>query len=300
MTQGIPLDRVFTHKTTSHETTIHWTTLGPETSPPLIFIHGTPWSSFVWTAYAKSLASHFRIYLFDHPGYGASPPRTPLEGAGAHTEPDVSFAGLAEAFAELYHEWGFAARQPPHIIAHDIGGIIALRAHLLHGCKYASLCVVDVVALRPFGSPFYRLVGKNVAVFYSIPEAIYRGMLRAYIDGAAYKPLSSVVAEMLAAPWVDGGMQGQTGFVRQIAQADERHVAEVEGRYAEVGRALPVKVIWGHEDAWIPVAQAARLGEALGARQVVVVEDAGHLIMFDQPERLATEMALWLMDVGGL
>lgn len=302
MTQGIPLDRVFTHKSTTHETTIHWTTLGPSTSPPLIFIHGTPWSSFVWTAYAKSLAAHFKIYLFDHPGYGASPPRTPLHAlTGAPTEPDVSLAGLAEAFADLYQAWGFGVRQapPPHVVAHDIGGIVALRAHLLHGCRYASLCAVDVVALRPFGSPFYRLVARDAAVFAAVPDAVYAGMLRAYIAGAAYAPLAGEVAEMLAAPWV-GGKQGQAGFVRQIAQADERHVAEVEGRYAEVGRAMPVKVVWGREDEWIPVAQAARLGEALGAREVVVVEDAGHLVMFDQPERLATELTLWLMGVTGL
>ncbi|KAL2862696.1 alpha/beta fold hydrolase [Aspergillus lucknowensis] len=291
---SITLDRVFTHADATHETSICWTTLGLETGPSLIFFHGTPWSSFCWTAYAQSLASRFRIYLFDLPGYGKSPGRTPSTGHG--TEPDVTFAGLAAAFAHLYHSWGFSSTKPPHVVAHDIGGIVSLRAHLLHGCAYASLCLVDVVALRPFGSAFYQLVGRNSAVFNAVPAAIYEGMLDAYIKGAAYKPLPTKIAEALAAPWLAGGNQGQAGFVRQITQADERYVTEVEERYAEVGAVMPVKVIWGKEDTWIPVEQAVRLGKALQAREVAIIDGAGHLIMFDQPEQLATELTLWLIQ----
>jgi hypothetical protein len=34
----------------------------------------------------------------------------------------------------------------PHVIAHDHGGLMALRANL-----YDSLCLIDVVAIEPFG-----------------------------------------------------------------------------------------------------------------------------------------------------
>jgi pimeloyl-ACP methyl ester carboxylesterase len=37
----------------------------------------------------------------------------------------------------------------PHVVAHDYGGAVSLRAHLVHGARYASLALVDVVALRP-------------------------------------------------------------------------------------------------------------------------------------------------------
>jgi len=32
-------------------------------------------------------------------------------------------------------------------VAHDFGGTTALRAHLLHGCEYGSLTLIDPVAL---------------------------------------------------------------------------------------------------------------------------------------------------------
>jgi pimeloyl-ACP methyl ester carboxylesterase len=40
------------------------------------------------------------------------------------------------------------------------------------------------------------------------------------------------------------------------------------------------------------------LAEALGAKEVVVVDGAGHLIMYDQPGRLGTELGMWLSRVA--
>jgi pimeloyl-ACP methyl ester carboxylesterase len=38
----------------------------------------------------------------------------------------------------------------PDVVAHDFGGCTALRAHLLHGCEYGSLTLIDPVALAPW------------------------------------------------------------------------------------------------------------------------------------------------------
>jgi pimeloyl-ACP methyl ester carboxylesterase len=124
-------------------------------------------------------------------------------------------------------------------------------------------------------------------------------MLREYIGGAAFKPLPADIEERLERPWLlsKGGRQGSVGFIRQIAQAAARDVEEVEGRYQEVGSAIPVKVIWGVEDRWIPVERAEELARKIGARENVLIEDAGHLVMVDQPERVTVEIMGWLMRV---
>ncbi len=304
--EGITLNENFTHQSSTHSTTIHWTTLGEPTNPPLIFIHGTPWSSVLWHPYAKALSSTYNVYLFDNPGFGESPGRTPLQPSP--TPPnntneiaslDASLAGQAESFAALYHFWGFKEDNLPHVIAHDVGGLISLRGFLLHGCKYASLCLIDVVALRPFGSPFFTVVGQNPDVFTSIPEAVFEGMLREYIRGAAFRPIPAEIEERLLRPWLSsrGGRRRGIGFIRQIAQADARDVEDVEGRYGEVGSVMPVKVLWGIEDRWIPAERAKELAWRMGARETVLIEDAGHLVMVDQPERVAIEIMGWMMRV---
>lgn len=297
------LTQVFTTRTETHEYELHWTSLGPDDAPPLVFVHGTPWSSRVWAPYALALSSKFKVYLCDNPGFGESPigrRLTPSDSEEARrADIDGPLAGAAKAFAQLYHDcWNFHER-PPHVIAHDHGGLLSLRANLLHGCQYASLCLIDVVAIRPFGSPFFRLVAENRKAFESIPGSIFNGIVRAYIDGARHKPLPPGIEEMLAQPWREDGSQGPAVFIRQLLQADQRHAEDIEERYGEVGLATPVKVIWGKNDTWLSVDRAERLGRMVGAKEVVTIDEAGHLIMYDQPERLATEIALWLGQASG-
>lgn len=292
--EGFELTNKTCFCTQKWEYTISYTIQGNPKGPPLVFIHGTPWSSRVWVPFARTLLSSFKIYLFDNPGFGQSPGGVAISSQD-RKDLDASLAGQAEAFACLLKQWDLPER--PHVIAHDNGGLIALRASLNHGAEYASLCLVDVVAVSPFGSTFFKLVAANHDVFNAIPQNLMNGLIRAYIQGAAFKPLSPQIEDMLLFPWTSSGVQGKAGFLRQMRQADQRHAADVEPRYGELGKKMPVKIIWGKEDAWIPVDRAKKLAHMIGTDQVVILENAGHLIHYDQPSRLADEMESWLSKV---
>ena len=274
-----------------HTYAIKWARLGDPTNPPLIFIHGEPWSSRLWAPFALAFSKYFSVYLFDNPGYGDSVEVTNTDA----TTKDVTLATQGEAFALLLSSWDIEA---PHVIAPDYGGLVALRAKLVHGSVYASLCLLDVLALTPWGSPFFRLILSHEKVFEQINPPIFEGMLRAYIRQAAYRPLKMDVEDVLAQPWLEseGGKQGQAGFFKQIAQCDEQHADEIIGRYREVGRDIQIKIIWGKEDNLIPVDRAQKLAAAVGAREVVIIEEAGHLVMLDQTEQLGVELSKWLFS----
>ncbi|KAB8233184.1 alpha/beta fold hydrolase [Aspergillus alliaceus] len=303
MSSPIPLPQTFHHTTQTHTYTIRWTSLGDPTSPPLIFLHGTPWSSHVWKPYALSLATYLHVYLFDNPGFGTSPLGQPLPSKKDTITPkealDADLAQQSAVFAALYNLWAQEWNQynKAHIVAHDNGGLMSLRAHLLHGCQYASLCLIDVVACGPFGKPLFKLVAENEGVFNELTGAVFEGVVEGYIRDAAVKELDKRTMEVLKGPWV-AGEAGRRGFVRQMVQANSRSTEEVEGRYAEVGERMPVRIIWGREDKWIPVETAERLRAMLRARDVVVIERAGHLVMYDQGERLGLELGWWLSLVS--
>jgi pimeloyl-ACP methyl ester carboxylesterase len=255
--------------------------------------------------YALSLARYFHVYLFDNPGFGDSPLPAPSsagneqksKGEDAEIPLDADLAMQSGVFAALFDSWcrsdeqGWKGRKP-QVVAHDHGGLMALRAHLLHACDYASLCLIDVVAIGPFGQPLFKLVAENEAVFKQLTGPVFEGVVEAYIRDAAHKPLREETMKMLKAPWLKD-RAGREGFVRQMCQANSRSTSEVEGMYASVGEKMPVRIIWGKEDKWIPVETAERLGQALNAKDVVVLEGAGHLIMYDQPERLGLELGWW-------
>lgn len=275
---------------------LRWTCIGPEKAPPLVFIHGTPWSSRLWAPIAQAVAQtlRYRVYLFDNPGYGQSHERT-AEAKGAR--PQVSLADQAAAFAAIAKDcWGFGENNKPIIIAHDFGGIISLRANLLHGIPYTALFLADPVALRPTGSPFFRLVGQNADVFNSVPPSVFSGFVRSYIAEAAHKPLTESTLQDLCAPWLVSD-ETRRDFIAQIAQCDQQHIADVDGRYMEITATMPVKIVWANDDYWIPVEAAYRLADAMGIphEEVSIVEEAGHLVQIDAPERLTAEIVSWLL-----
>ena len=132
------------------------------TGPPLCFVHGTPFSSYVWHRIVPHFTGTHRVYCFDLLGYGASEQR-----AGQ----DVSLGVQNVLFAELLEHWGVVR---PDVVAHDFGGATALRAQLLNGCEYRSLMLIDPVALAPWGSDFVRHVCEHESAFAGLPADIHR------------------------------------------------------------------------------------------------------------------------------
>jgi pimeloyl-ACP methyl ester carboxylesterase len=270
----VPLDRTFEWRGRS----VAWERLGSDESPAVVMCHGTPWSSALWRPFAQALSRDFRVHLWDMPGYGQSSKRP---------EHAVDLGVQSELMADLLEYWQL---ESPHVVAHDYGGAVSLRAHLLHGASYASLVLVDVVALSPWGSDFFRLVAANEAVFAAQPPAVHRGALEAYISGASHRRLSSEQLAVLTGPWLTP--EGQAAFYRQVAEADERFTDEVEESYADL--AMPVLVVWGREDTWIPVDRAHRLAGMIPGAELEIIEGAGHLIQYDAPVELGVSLHRWL------
>jgi len=102
-------------------------------------------------AFADAPAADFTVYLWGMPGSGRS----------SNANHPVDFGVQAEALAALLECWEL---QRPHIIAHDIGGVVSLPAHLWHQAPYASMLLADVVAIPPAGSPFWRYVQQHAEV----------------------------------------------------------------------------------------------------------------------------------------
>lgn len=256
---------------------VRWRRAG--SGPAVVFCHGTPWSSWLWAPFADALSAEFTTYLWDMPGYGQS---------SKDAEHAVSLDLQGELLHDLLEHWDLAAA---HVVAHDYGGAVALRAHLLHGSRLASLALVDVVAVAPWGSDFFRLVGRYPDVFGALPAAMHEGALRRYVAGASHVGLTPEQEDALVGPWL--GDVGQAAFYRQIAQADQAHTDAIEPLYRSLD--LPVLVVWGREDAWIPLSRAHQLADVIPGARLEVVDDAGHLVHFDQPVRLATILHQWLV-----
>ncbi|MEE4207966.1 MAG: alpha/beta fold hydrolase, partial [Parvularcula sp.] len=188
--------------------------------PPLVLAHGWPWSSFSWHRIIPALSEQFRVHWYDMPGFGRSelsPARPP------------SLAVQGEVFCEMLEHWKLDA---PLVVAHDFGGTVTLRAHLLHGKELASLVLMNVVAMRPWGSAFFEHVKSHIPAFTGLPPHIHAAIVCAYIDSALVHAIPKEDYNQLDAPWLTPA--GQQAFWRQFELADEAFTAEIEPQYGEI------------------------------------------------------------------
>jgi pimeloyl-ACP methyl ester carboxylesterase len=248
--------------------------LGTNDKPPLVLVHGTPFSSIVWRRIAPHLTKHRQVFYFDLLGYGRSEMRT---------DQDVSLAIQGRLFAALLEHWHLTR---PDVVTHDFGGCTALRGHLLHGCEYRSLTLIDPVALAPWGSPFVRHVREHQSAFAGLPPYIHAAIVPAYIAGAAFRSLSAQALQLYVDPWL--GESGQAAFYRQIAQMEQRYTDEIESRYSEIR--CPVMILWGEQDRWIPIARGRELASRIPGATLHCVPNAGHLVQEDAPEAIVAAL----------
>ena len=168
----------------------------------------------------------------------------------------------------------------------------AARAKMLAGVDKLA----DAVAIPPSGSPFFRLVKEHPDVLAQVPPYIHEALVRAYVGNASFRQLREADLDALVAPWL--GEEGQPAFYRQIAAYDERYLVENEERLGEVD--MPVRVLWGAEDTWIPPSIGERLAAGIRGATFTPVAGAGHLVQLDAPVALATELRSSLSVSPGL
>lgn len=235
--------------------------------PPLVLAHGWPWSSYCWHRIIPALAERFEVHWYDMPGFGRSelsPARPP------------SLAVQGEVFCEMLDHWRLKA---PMVVAHDFGGTVTLRAHLLHGKEFSGLTLMNVVAMRPWGSEFFEHVKTHICAFTGLPPHIHAAIVCAYIDSALAHALPKEDYDKLDAPWLTP--DGQKAFWRQFELVDEAFTAEIEPQYGEIR--CPTSVLWGADDPWIPISRGMALADRIGVT-LTPLPGLGHLPQLEAPE----------------
>lgn len=214
------------------------------------------------------------------PGYGQS-----QMGDEQPTGLDVQ----GEIFAFMLDQWGLSKTS---VIAHDFGGATTLRAHLLHNCEYDRYVLMNVVAMRPWGSAFFDHVGRHIEAFLGLPQHIHEAVLHAYINGALANDLEPGDIDALAKPWLSEA--GRKSFYRQFALADERFTAEIEPVFGDLRcRCL---ILWGARDPWIPLDRGQALHATMPTSRFETLSGLGHLPQLEGPDTVLRALRDFLLD----
>ncbi|CAL9340976.1 alpha/beta fold hydrolase [Streptomyces sp. NPDC093808] len=252
---------------------------------PVVFLHGTPSHSYEWRDVVPRVeAAGHRTITYDLLGYG-------LSERPAHR--DTSVAGQTGLLGHLLDALDV---DRVSLVAHDIGGAIALRFALAHPGRVRRLMIMDSVSYDSWPSPTWRRV---------IDEELdtYAAMAQEDFDALLTRQLTMTVADkslmtgdvLRAYLAPHGSRLGRTSFFEhQVRHYDARYTQEITGRLGEL--AMPVRILWGAEDEWQPVRYAERLRDDIPGAELVVVPDAGHFLMEDAPDRVVHEIREFLAE----
>jgi len=128
------------------------------------------------------------------------------------------------------------------------------------------------------------------AVGAGLPPHIHAAVAGAYIRSALVTDLPPEDVDGLIEPWLSDA--GRASFYRQFAQADERYTAEVEPAYGDVR--CPVRILWGRDDPWIPLARGEALHTLMPHAGFEVLDGLGHLPQLEDPLRVLDSLLAFL------
>src|SRR5258706_5985208 len=107
---------------------MHVTMRGPIDGLTVLLIHGTCSSSGFWEPLLRHLPPHWRIVAPDLRGYGAS-----------EAVPVDATRGLRDFADDVFESGAFANGAKPVVVAHSMGGGVAMQLLLDHPAQIAAL-----------------------------------------------------------------------------------------------------------------------------------------------------------------
>jgi 2-hydroxymuconate-semialdehyde hydrolase len=232
--------------------------------PPVVMLHGFPTSSHLWRSEAMLLGSLMRVLVPDLMGYGDSDrPEDPAA---------LSITAQAGYVRELFQHLGIERFA---VVAHDIGGGVAQ-------CLALGGGVEVMVLVDSIGFDTWPIAGVQM-----LQDATLEQQTAEFVDQIVRLTLDVGIShegrvsegdiQAYVTPWMDQ----PSSFFRAARGIDGEGLA---GREAELAALdLPVLIVWGEDDPFIPPEQAERLGELFPGSTVALLPGCSHFVNEDAP-----------------
>lgn len=250
---------------------------------PVVFIHGTPSHSCEWRNVVPRIEeAGYRAITYDLLGYGAS--ERPVSR-------DTSVAAQTDLLEEVLSQ---LALDSVNIVAHDIGGAIGQRFAIARPGRVRRLMLIDTVSYDSWPSPTWRrIIDEQLDEYRNLTQDAFNALLTRQLEmtvANAAAMTGDVLGAYLAPHQSALGMA--SFFEHQVRHYDSKYTEEISDELGAL--TMPVRLVWGEDDRWQPLAYARRLGGDIPAAELVTIPDAGHFVMEDAPERVVREISDFL------
>jgi pimeloyl-ACP methyl ester carboxylesterase len=238
---------------------------GRPTKPPLILIHDAGGDHLSWPPEIRRMTAG-RVYTLDLPGHGKSggPGRQSVTEYADSVVGFMNSAGLSRVV----------------LIGHSLGGAIALTIAINYPERAAGLGLISTGSRLPIPSSVMENAANPATVILAVQKLLELMRIpqsARHLKDQTLKRLSSV---------------RQTLFHGDLLACESYNVT---ARLDAIR--IPVLVLCGTDDQLVPRINSESLVEQIPGAALQTIEDAGHLVILEQPSRVARLLSVFLTTV---
>jgi pimeloyl-ACP methyl ester carboxylesterase len=239
--------------------------------PPLVFFHAL--SGLAWEPFLDRLAAGHTVYAPEHPGTSPGDPRA--------IDEVQTFWELLLGYEELIRALGL---ERPAAVGQSYGGMVAADLAATFPGLFSRLVLLSPLGLWRDDAPI------PLAEMVSGPAERLPEYLFAHPEGPAARALTALPDDPGLIPAAIAQRAWNTGCTTKFGWP----VPDL-GLSRRLHRvAVPALVVWGRQDALVPVGYAEEFGRRITGSQIEVVDDCGHLVQADQPEAVWAAVSKFL------
>lgn len=256
---------------------------------PIFLIHGSFSSLHTWEAWESELSIFFNTISMDLPGHGLT---------GPSEKKAYGIEDYALLVFEIADQLGL---EEFHVAGNSMGGAVALKMASDHPERIMSVNLIDASgAPKPKreveSEERKKTYDSGATIFKVARNPLFNNFLLKFTPKKIFeKTLQEVFYDPLK---VNNDLV--TRYYELIRREGNRRATldrlttykpyEVDFDKLK----MPVLIMWGEEDEWIPVANAVKFKEAIPDAKVKIFEKTGHVPMEERPTETVREYLAFL------
>lgn len=254
------------------------------TDNAIVLLHDFPAGAFAWDAVMPQLSSLGRaVYAIDMLGYGLSEHPWPA---------DTSIWGHADVLSFLIQQLNLTNIV---LVGHGIGGGVAqvLATRLIRD-RVAALVLIDTIAYLHAYAENWPLTDMSKRQDFDAPKHTELddiiNDLKATLPNGSANPdrlQDDTFIKSYIDPW--STEVGKEVLFQHVRLMVPNYINSVSSDLARLEK--PVLIIWGEKDQQMPLKYALRMHREIAHSKLVTIPDAGHMILFDAPDAVASALS---------
>ena len=243
------------------------------TGPDIVLLHGMGLSADIWARQFPDLSAHHRVIAFNQRGCGAS-----TAGSGGY--------GLSRLINDLLETLSARDVRDAVLVGHSVAGMVVMEAAITRPEELAAR-VAGLVLVSTTGGAV-PAIGSS-----SVKDALFGSVLSVE---SRWHPSSRMSFLSRLGAWFSFGRGNGTpeeiALVRRVTEAADPHAGpeqmrlmmtyDARGRFDQVQ--LPVRVVAGTWDSFLPAKHAELLSASIPGAVLVSFPKSGHMLMLEQPD----------------